>query len=107
HCHFYLSASRFLFFFFQAEDGIRYFHVTGVQTCALPISCRHLIAGLRAVASKVEGLCLEVIGLAGVKAKNRELRLRSDSYCRLKIGRASCRERVWDTVVDVFLHARS
>src|SRR5690606_39391727 len=24
-------------FFFLAEDGIRYFHVTGVQTCALPI----------------------------------------------------------------------
>src|SRR6266700_4909360 len=29
----------FFFFFFQAEDGIRDFHVTGVQTCALPI-CR-------------------------------------------------------------------
>src|SRR6266511_5733653 len=28
----------FCFFFFQAEDGIRAFHVTGVQTCALPIS---------------------------------------------------------------------
>src|SRR5256886_17111746 len=28
----------FLFFFFQAEDGIRYLTVTGVQTCALPIS---------------------------------------------------------------------
>src|SRR5690606_28531415 len=27
------------FFFFQAEDGIRDFHVTGVQTCALPILC--------------------------------------------------------------------
>src|SRR5690606_26213896 len=27
-------------FFFQAEDGIRDFHVTGVQTCALPISHR-------------------------------------------------------------------
>src|SRR5690606_26983838 len=27
----------FTFFFFQAEDGIRDFHVTGVQTCALPI----------------------------------------------------------------------
>src|SRR5690606_17309334 len=27
----------FVFFFFQAEDGIRDFHVTGVQTCALPI----------------------------------------------------------------------
>src|SRR5439155_18204692 len=26
------------FFFFQAEDGIRDGHVTGVQTCALPIS---------------------------------------------------------------------
>src|SRR6266511_4791906 len=25
-------------FFFPAEDGIRGFHVTGVQTCALPIS---------------------------------------------------------------------
>src|SRR5690606_40942882 len=29
--------SRMFFFFFQAEDGIRDFHVTGVQTCALPI----------------------------------------------------------------------
>src|SRR5690606_40705270 len=29
---------RYFFFFFQAEDGIRDFHVTGVQTCALPIS---------------------------------------------------------------------
>src|SRR5690606_19520499 len=28
---------HFLLFFFQAEDGIRDFHVTGVQTCALPI----------------------------------------------------------------------
>src|SRR5207253_5748306 len=28
----------FVFFFFQAEDGIRDGHVTGVQTCALPIS---------------------------------------------------------------------
>src|SRR5690606_40233476 len=35
------SASSFsvvvFVFFFQAEDGIRDFHVTGVQTCALPI----------------------------------------------------------------------
>src|SRR5262249_59305801 len=28
------------FFFFQAEDGIRDWSVTGVQTCALPISPR-------------------------------------------------------------------
>src|SRR5437016_11967115 len=30
--------SFFFFFFFQAEDGIRIWSVTGVQTCALPIS---------------------------------------------------------------------
>src|SRR6267143_3262009 len=30
------------FFFFQAEDGIRDGTVTGVQTCALPISARDL-----------------------------------------------------------------
>src|SRR6266496_6821149 len=30
------------FFFFQAEDGIRDLYVTGVQTCALPISPRLL-----------------------------------------------------------------
>src|SRR5256884_5785403 len=30
----------FIFFFFQAEDGIRDVAVTGVQTCALPISLR-------------------------------------------------------------------
>src|SRR5690606_40415011 len=34
-------ASEKCYFFFQAEDGIRDFHVTGVQTCALPIlTCR-------------------------------------------------------------------
>src|SRR5207253_3871625 len=33
------------FFFFQAEDGIRDGHVTGVQTCALPISrCADLLS---------------------------------------------------------------
>src|SRR5690606_39502693 len=36
-------------FFFQAEDGIRDFHVTGVQTCALPIypEFRRLMAEFR------------------------------------------------------------
>src|SRR5207249_7427610 len=33
----------FFFFFFQAEDGIRDRNVTGVQTCALPISGRSII----------------------------------------------------------------
>src|SRR5258707_5674936 len=33
------------YFFFQAEDGIRDIGVTGVQTCALPISFRIAIGG--------------------------------------------------------------
>src|SRR5689334_23814952 len=46
-----------IFFFFQAEDGIRDGTVTGVQTCALPISSvtiEHPITGT-----------LELIGAAG------------------------------------------
>src|SRR5256885_7085064 len=34
------------FFFFQAEDGIRDYKVTGVQTCALPISPTFTFANL-------------------------------------------------------------
>src|SRR5256886_8111297 len=39
-----LIRGEILFFFFQAEDGIRDLTVTGVQTCALPISpdSRHM-----------------------------------------------------------------
>src|SRR5688572_31782674 len=40
---FSLRGLLFGFFFFQAEDGIRDLTVTGVQTCALPISI--LVAG--------------------------------------------------------------
>src|SRR5438874_7433240 len=36
----YCDFLSFFFFFFQAEDGIRDLYVTGVQTCALPISNR-------------------------------------------------------------------
>src|SRR5260221_1402986 len=35
------SVRHICFFFFQAEDGIRDHCVTGVQTCALPISFDH------------------------------------------------------------------
>src|SRR2546430_4863187 len=35
-----------LFFFFQAEDGIRDLTVTGVQTCALPISAARSLGHL-------------------------------------------------------------
>src|SRR4030043_1815686 len=60
-------------FFFQAEDGIRDVAVTGVQTCALPISLR-----ATATAPAVE---IEVIDAAGGLPLD-------------QIGRASCRERV-------------
>src|SRR5947209_8857825 len=45
-----LQRSSCLFFFFQAEDGIRDIGVTGVQTCALPISHIHE-GGQRAMAT--------------------------------------------------------
>src|SRR2546422_10309375 len=44
------SWCRLLFFFFQAEDGIRDVAVTGVQTCALPILLRG-VAGRQARAA--------------------------------------------------------
>src|SRR5256885_5180120 len=39
------------FFFFQAEDGIRDYKVTGVQTCALPIEERGIGSADRHAAS--------------------------------------------------------
>src|SRR5690625_7536853 len=74
----------FLFnFFFQAEDGIRYGHVTGVQTCALPISAS--LSGVVVVAAPVCGtrsVSAGRPGSAGAACSDGE------------IGRASGRERV-------------
>src|SRR5690606_40401738 len=51
------------FFFFQAEDGIRDFHVTGVQTCALPISLRGTeISPLKKNDEIVERLAERILG---------------------------------------------
>src|SRR5690554_7450779 len=54
----------YMFFFFQAEDGIRDADVTGVQTCALPI----LHGGIQATlmdeaAAWVVFVCLKTAGL--------------------------------------------
>src|SRR5437773_10054299 len=43
-----------VFFFFQAEDGIRDRDVTGVQTCALPISFRVAPSALRSSSHGVD-----------------------------------------------------
>src|SRR3712207_2814370 len=41
-----IVCSSVFFFFFQAEDGIRDIGVTGVQTCALPISAAAQFSGV-------------------------------------------------------------
>src|SRR5690606_40285221 len=55
-------------FFFKAEDGIRDFHVTGVQTCALPILGGALGLGTGVLTLRLRGayfaiatLCLSVV----------------------------------------------
>src|SRR2546426_8601965 len=50
----------YFFFFFQAEDGIRDYKVTGVQTCALPISYNEIPHKFEAGTPNVEG----AVGLA-------------------------------------------
>src|SRR5256886_13667967 len=50
------------YFFFQAEDGIRDLTVTGVQTCALPIS---LFTGLLGESARGSGQWCTTLRLAG------------------------------------------
>src|SRR5437870_13470951 len=98
-------------FFFQAEDGIRDGHVTGVQTCALPICrgsrdlarfARDLVSldyaatmGCRACGSAGGGC--QFLGTAATSQVVAEA---------LEIGRASCRERVWGWEVEVAVGGR-
>src|SRR6266496_4572522 len=42
-------------FFFQAEDGIRVLYVTGVQTCALPISASMTTGDRRSASEAASG----------------------------------------------------
>src|SRR5207244_5038726 len=84
-CHGLLS-SHVCFFFFQAEDGIRDDLVTGVQTCALPISARTLggsVAGKLPWASTAQPISNDPT----------ELIINSTWRATVEIGRASCRER--------------
>src|SRR5215469_16560383 len=63
-----LWVSFAFFFFFQAEDGIRDLYVTGVQTCALPIS--HVgprsVCERRAIAPVGRGHARRLLACAGV-----------------------------------------
>src|SRR5207249_9714732 len=96
--------TQLIFFFFQAEDGIRDRNVTGVQTCALPISLFPLI--LQAVKNPVVTVTAVPAGRMSGKSviqtasHDRPMRA-SGRWASTKIGRASCRERVEMLEVDV------
>src|SRR5256885_15339386 len=101
-------------FFFQAEDGIRDYKVTGVQTCALPISARvawtptgnnvpdypklaqlwwknvaQAVTGEKTPQGAMDNLAEEMDQVMS------RLQRAGMAHCAPKqIGRASCRERV-------------
>src|SRR5690606_39880633 len=92
-------------FCFQAEDGIRDFHVTGVQTCALPISGK--TPGRRLLVSTcklspfhfqftptqaINWSRLSTSRIRGIRWKVTTCSLSKDAASK-EIGRASCRER--------------
>src|SRR5689334_24124749 len=60
--YYHIFVFFFVFFFFQAEDGIRDGTVTGVQTCALPIST--LPEAERRLAGSALKFCLLAAGEA-------------------------------------------
>ena len=94
-------------FFFQAEDGIRDVAVTGVQTCALPISLNYeslsqtaQFVVVSSTASDGGGAATVTVNptivvsgarqnISGAIPNGAQLLLAND-----QIGRASCRERV-------------
>src|SRR5690606_40033178 len=100
---------RFFIFFFQAEDGIRDFHVTGVQTCALPIFSvfgttgegPSIGLGERRAVFDVLARC----GIAGDRITPGVTVSAVDDA--LEIGRASCRKRVERSVAALSAKASS
>ena len=74
-----------IFFFFQAEDGIRDTSVTGVQTCALPISP----VDLRAVCFVRAIVFFCVSSCAFLFSEQQELYFRSEER---RVGK-ECRSR--------------
>src|SRR5947209_12358866 len=99
-----------LFFFFQAEDGIRVIGVTGVQTCALPISFLGLLLWTVRPGEAEKGTSHRRRCPAGggsiAFGRTRDGKLgRAGGWGYLlgdeEIGRASCRERGQMRVVAV------
>src|SRR6266446_9579020 len=65
------------FFFFQAEDGIRDYKVTGVQTCALPIWC------CRGGRSRAGWRRIGCVGVRGGSGRSEEHTSELQSPCNL------------------------
>src|SRR5256884_394125 len=91
------------FFFFQAEDGIRDVAVTGVQTCALPISglmaritsfTGMLLISVPAVIILHDKLDKTIVTTFLFMSLMLALVLVGVMVFAMQIGRASCRERV-------------
>src|SRR2546430_12995187 len=73
-------------FFFQAEDGIRDLTVTGVQTCALPISNHHLVVAKGARG----GIATSDVQVVTGEARTRELaRMLGDPDMRTALSHAA------------------
>src|SRR5690606_39809725 len=69
-------------FFFQAEDGIRDFHVTGVQTCALPISAFKRCGPVAAIGSWAVGLAVFAFTRYGIDVSS----LAEDQATAIQVG---------------------
>src|SRR5215217_8514626 len=92
----------FFFFFFQAEDGIRDIGVTGVQTCALPISAaRHWRTVIsRTAATALAQVCGESADPAIPEPAAAEERAACRAATRLAGTGDVVRDGVWDGVRD-------
>src|SRR5438093_9174497 len=87
-------------FFFQAEDGIRDWSVTGVQTCALPIS------GSQFRAFSCRPPKHAAVVAQGEVLEPRAARERKIEDSVVEIGRASCKEREYIYVVGELLEKK-
>src|SRR6266853_2483537 len=96
-----------LFFFFQAEDGIRDLTVTGVQTCALPISRRGCATAGRGYGARRRGAAAQLLARPRARSPARvRLGAQPPESPELPLGEVVHRARMWP-VGDARLVARA
>src|SRR2546425_9407445 len=72
----------YIFFFFQAEDGIRDKLVTGVQTCALPISDR--LRAITVQAADLNSMNLATLEIERVMRRQHKIRPGQDNDFQIR-----------------------